>query len=272
MGSFADLDVRKPEYTGENRCWPCTVVNVALLSIIAAVLWIRASAAVAVLVAVAGLAVVWLWGYLIPGTPQFGPRLVAAIPGGEALFHEEDIPEQGGSLADESVDGDELLSRLVEAGVLELDNETVAPTSAYDERWRAEIERLQRLDTDELAEAALELSPATEVRVVRDDDEWIALSQGDTNVIEETWLTRPVTIAEVAGYRAAESFLSDHATRLAAAQTNRMFLDHCPDCGTALKQGTDMSCCGGHTGAGDEPAETLVCPACAVRLYTFEPA
>jgi hypothetical protein len=88
-------------------------------------------------------------------------------------------------------------------------------------------------------------------------------------VIDETWITRPVAIAEIAGFRAAGEFLSDEAIRLAAAQANRMFLDSCPDCGTELERGTDMPCCGGHTGPGEEPAETLVCPSCEVRLFTF---
>jgi hypothetical protein len=121
-----------------------------------------------------------------------------------------------------------------------------------------------------LAEAALDVSPATEARAVHDEDEWVALSAGDATVMEETWLTRPVVIAEIAGYRATAELLADESVRLAAAGTNRMFLDACPDCGTPVERGTDLPCCGGHTGPGDEPAETLGCPNCRVRLFTFE--
>jgi len=213
------------------------------------------------------------------------------VPGGEALFHrtgtvdERDSPgaadvafEEGGSLSagaaatEEGVpQGEELLGRLVEAGILELDGDIVVPTAAYDERWRAEMDDLREHDTGRLAEAALAVSPATEARAVR-DGEWVALSSGDASVVDEAWLARPVVVAELAAYRAAEPFLTDDATRLAAAETNRMFVDACPDCTTDLERGTDMSCCGGHTGSGDEPAETLVCPSCEVRLYTFEPS
>lgn len=146
MSSFAS-SIRRPEHTGENRCWPCTVVNVALVGAGATALALLASPAVGVAGAVVGLAAVWLRGYLVPGTPRFAPRLVAAVPGGERLFDRSDAtdaphatadtdpdtatpPAVGGSIADDGAfeTGSDLLERLVEAGVLEVDGEAVAPT------------------------------------------------------------------------------------------------------------------------------------------------
>ena len=267
--------VRRPEHTGENRCWPCTAVNVVLAAVGGVVVaWLTAPGVGAVAAAV-GLAAVWLRGYLLPGTPRFAPPLVAAIPGGDRLFHTPEPagdggpPATGGSIADgDAAAPADLLDRLVEHGVLEVDGDAVAPTPAYDDRWHAEMDRLRGLETEELAAAAGEVSPAADARAVHADDEWIALGPPGGATVDETWLTRPVVIAEVAAYRAAEG-VPDRAMRLAAAETNRMFLQSCPDCGTELEQGVDMPCCGGHTGPGDEPAETLVCPACAVRLFTF---
>ncbi|QUO49033.1 hypothetical protein [Halorubrum ruber] len=275
MGSSFVSGLRRSDHTGENRCWPCTVVNVALVGAAGTALGAVVTPAVGVAAAVGGLALVWLRGYLIPGTPRFAPPLVAAVPGGAALFDEaprgqEEPPNGGGSLGAEDgpADPEALLDRLVETGVLEVGDDTVAPTAAFDERWHAEMDRLRDDTTEELARAALAISPAAEARTI--DDEWIALGPEDGGVTDETWLSRPVAIAEIAGYRATESHLDDDETRLAAAQTNRLFLDSCPDCGAALERGTDMSCCGGHTGAGDEPSETLVCPDCEARLFTFD--
>ncbi|WP_066413244.1 hypothetical protein [Halorubrum aethiopicum] len=285
-------DLRRPAHTGENRCWPCTTVNVAVVAIAAAAVTAVGSPALGGAVALAGLALVWLRGYVVPGTPRFAPRLVAPIPGSEAVFHGvgagggaetaggpdatdgAGAPPDGGtgSLRRTAVDPAVLLDRLVSADVLAVDGDTVAPTAAYDERWGAEIDRLRDRDTEALAEIAREISPATASRVVRADREWIALAAEDATVMEETWVDRPTAIAEIAGYRAAEPFLDDDSVRLAAARTNRMFLDRCPDCETELEQGVDMPCCGGYSGPGEEPAETLVCPACEVRLYTFDPA
>lgn len=277
MSLATAIDPRRPEHTGENRCWPCTVVNVALVAVAAAAVSLVSAPAGAV-VAVAGLALVWLRGYVVPGTPRFAPRLVAPIPGSDALFHDaaatdggDRAPDgEGGSLDPAEVDGEALLDRLLAEGVLEADGDAVAPTAAYRERWRAEMDRLRAEDTESLAAIAREISPATAARAVSEDgDEWVALSPPDGNTIDETWLRRPVAIAEIAGYRAAGEFLSDESFRLAAARTNRMFLEACPDCGSDLERGVDLPCCGGYTGPGEEPAETLACPACGVRLYTF---
>lgn len=71
--------VRRPEHTGERRCWPCTVVNVVLVVGTAlAVARRRRLAALPVLLV--GAAIVYLRGYVLPGTPWFAPRLVAALP------------------------------------------------------------------------------------------------------------------------------------------------------------------------------------------------
>ncbi|MFD1685427.1 hypothetical protein [Halobellus litoreus] len=291
-------DFRNPEHTGENRCWPCTAVNVAIVGVASAVLF-PVSPVLSVVAAAVGLLLVVVRGYVIPGTPRFAPRLVARLPGGDALFH--DAPEEpsgslspdgGASESDRAVGGGEpagddppghadesaespdrgvLLERLVEAGVLDDDGERVAPTAAFEERWHAEMAELRDADTEALADAALEISPATESHAVRQDgQEWVALSSGAEHAIEETWLTRPIAIAEIGGGRAAADFVDDDETALAAAQTCRMFLEDCPDCGTELERGDDASCCGGYHGSGGVPSETLFCPSCEARVYTFE--
>jgi len=88
-GPLAPL--RRPEYTGDDRCWPCTVANlsIAALGCTQVYLWStlagRPAAGVAAAVSLAALALVmvWLRGYLIPGTPV----LVRYFPvGALALF------------------------------------------------------------------------------------------------------------------------------------------------------------------------------------------
>ncbi|MFD1597890.1 hypothetical protein [Halobellus rarus] len=299
--------LRRPEHTGENRCWPCTVVNVALLGALSAALF-SLSSLLSVLVAAVGLLLVGLRGYLIPGTPRFAPRIVARVPGGDALFHGTDAPAASGTLSADGgasedgseetagsgstdrpgevggpgdsgttggpadSDGGDLLDRLVAAGVLAIDGDTIVPTAAFEAEWHAEMEEFRGLETEALADAALEVSPAAAADAVsQDGEEWVALApHADANAVEETWLSRPVAVAEVGGARAAAAFVDDDATALAAAQTCRMFLDDCPECGTELERGNEMDCCGGHTGPNDVPRETLFCPSCEVRLYTFE--
>ncbi|ELZ59956.1 MULTISPECIES: hypothetical protein [Halorubrum] len=70
--SFRDR-IREPEYTGENRCVPCTVLNVAL----AAALTVASAAfgpVAAAAVLVASLGSIYYRGYLVPGTPELTKR------------------------------------------------------------------------------------------------------------------------------------------------------------------------------------------------------
>jgi hypothetical protein len=274
--------IRRPEHTGDRRCWPCTVVNVALLSVLAGVLAVAVSVVLASVVAVLGVGAIWLRGYFVPGTPAFAPRLVAAIPGGEALFDKPatdstsgdgpERPEQAGSLdeAAETPDGEQLLGALVEVGVLEVDGEQVVLAPNFETDWQEAMGSLSALSTDDLAAEVREVAAAADTRVVRDDGaEWIALGDGH-NIAEEVWLTRPVAIAETAAVRRLPDVLDDPSARRAAASSLRMFLAECPDCSTPLEESTVMDCCGGYNGPSDVPEETLVCPNCDARLYTFD--
>ncbi|MFW5919246.1 MAG: hypothetical protein ACOCSF_03500 [Halanaeroarchaeum sp.] len=72
--------IRRPEYTGSNRCYPCTVVNsllaVGLASLVAVFITPLAGLAVGLLAATSIL----FRGYLVPGTPtltrQYAPDFV----------------------------------------------------------------------------------------------------------------------------------------------------------------------------------------------------
>ncbi|MFB6129524.1 MAG: hypothetical protein ABEJ28_01730 [Salinigranum sp.] len=66
--------VRQPEYTGENRCIPCTVVNLAIAAVLSLAVWVWLSAVLAVVVAAVSVAAIVLRGYLVPGTPALTKR------------------------------------------------------------------------------------------------------------------------------------------------------------------------------------------------------
>jgi hypothetical protein len=66
--------LRQPEYTGENRCLPCTVVNVVLAALFALGLSVVLTPAVGLAGFAVGLGLVYLRGYLVPGTPELTER------------------------------------------------------------------------------------------------------------------------------------------------------------------------------------------------------
>ncbi|MEF8788869.1 MAG: hypothetical protein V5A61_01950 [Haloarculaceae archaeon] len=313
--------VRRPEHTGERRCWPCTVVNVVLVAGVALAA-ARSRRLAALPVALVGAALVYLRGYVVPGTPRFAPRLVAALPlpydpfdheppgrdpprealaGAEADAATGDTegstaaPAQDGeSVAERSErgdgeraprtgaepdalgdavepDGEAVLSALVEAGVVVVEADRVAPDPAFHEEWTAEMADLAALETDALAEAVLEVAHAAEAEVFRDrGEEWVVLGDGSGGFAGRTWLSRPVAVAEAGAVRALSGWGLDRPTRLAAAGALRTFLETCPDCGTPLRETSAAACCGGYTNPTEEPADVLFCPDCDVRLFTFE--
>jgi hypothetical protein len=279
-------------------------------------------------VLLAGAVVVYLRGYVVPGTPRFAPRLVAALPLPYDPFDHEvpgREPPQGGLAApatgttrsdgaepgadetrgpaaerpeatgepdtlgdvaegtsasdqrppgaDDAVesDGEAVLSALVEAGVVVVDDERVAPDPEFRTDWDAEISTLAAFDTAALAEAVHEGAHAAGSEVVSDrHGEWVVLDDGSGGFAGRTWLSRPVAVAEAGAVRALEGWGLDRPTQLAAAGALRTFLETCPDCGAALAETTTASCCGGYTNPTEEPADVLFCPDCDVRLFTFE--
>lgn len=90
--------VRRSSYTGENRCWPCTILNSVLLTLLVGTLLYRGRKRTAVAVGTAGIAGISLRGYLFPYTPQIAPKLAASLP--VDVFDHDENPVPSGSLAE----------------------------------------------------------------------------------------------------------------------------------------------------------------------------
>ena len=70
--------LKQPEYTGENRCTPCTIVNVCIAAVAAGAAATRGSKRTGRLLGTAvftvSVALIYLRGYLVPGTPTLTKR------------------------------------------------------------------------------------------------------------------------------------------------------------------------------------------------------
>ncbi|WP_293032421.1 hypothetical protein [Natronococcus sp.] len=92
--------LRQPEYTGENRCTPCTILNLAIAGAIGTAVARRSRIAGAAVVG-ASTAAIYLRGYLVPGTPELTKRYLPERV--LRLFGKESEPEvRGGLVAGES--------------------------------------------------------------------------------------------------------------------------------------------------------------------------
>lgn len=279
--------VRRPEYTGENRCWPCTLTNGVLLAIVTGVLLLRGRRRTAAAVAVGGLSAIGLRGYLVPYTPSFAPRLVSKLPvdvfdhdspdapagtlsdatGTQPQDDGEDDTELDGEDTPSEPDGEEVLAELTEAGAVQPNEDgEIELTPEFRSEWREEMAALRDLDLDELAAAASELTPSTvDVRPTgRDVTPGVVLEPRDG---PPTHMRRAVAVPELAAASVLEGRV-DESVALTAGRPLRSLLEQCPLCGEELLL-TQAQCCGETIPLGQTPSEKLLCTSCNERLFTY---
>lgn len=294
--------IRRPATTGDDRCWPCTVANGVVLSLAVGLLAITGRRVAAALVALGGAAAIGLRGYLVPYTPRFAPRLVAALSLPVDPFDHGD--ERGrGSLSDAGVaaagagngdgtgsetgdrdesrpaeteteppSGEAVVTALIEAGAVVPAGDDLVLDNSFRTEWRREMMRLRGCDLDELAAAADELTESSiDARVGRN---WRGRAstvrlEGEGPAGRTASLGEAVAVAELAAARALESRIDNPAVRIAAGQPLRSLLAECPLCDGDLTV-TRSTCCGEVTPISSTPPAKLACPDCDVRLFTYD--
>ncbi len=265
--------VKQPEYTGENRCMPCTVVNLAIAAVGTALV-VAGAATTASLPVAAGagaavfglsVALIYLRGYLVPGTPEltkryFPPWLLELFGKGPAQAPE---PPDG-----ETIDPEEVLTAV---GALEEcdDRDDLCLTADFRTAWYEAIDRVDAADQgrDRLLDL-LDLDEA-EVEIVEYQDAFKAKIDGQ---VVGTWESEAAMLADLG---AANALADRHAAwkSLSVADRGRLlnglrlFIDECPSCGGTPEFGTDTveSCCSTHEVAA------VSCNDCGERLFESQP-
>ncbi|MEF8773838.1 MAG: hypothetical protein V5A23_01615 [Halobacteriales archaeon] len=274
--------LRKPEYTGENRCIPCTLVNTALAVLLA--VGAAAGAAANWEVPVAGglgagvlavsLGSIYVRGYLVPYTPALTKRYFpdrvlawfdkAPTEGGiEAVDDGADAPVAGetSDLEPEPV--------LLEAGAIEIcrGGEDLCPTDQFTAAWREEIRSLR--------DGGVESSVAATIGV---DADGVAVEERDEYVLVRAegepvarWESYPALLADMAAYPLLSERIDDWADYGRRAQGSllkgtRVFLESCPTCEgeLAFSRDTVESCC------RSIDVVALSCTECDARLLEVE--
>jgi hypothetical protein len=262
--------LRQPEYTGENRCIPCTVVN-ALIAIGASLAIVGFGIALgalipftvgALLAFLAALVLIYLRGYLVPGTPTLTKRYFPASV--LALFGKEpQIPAAASSADGSTLDPEQTL---VEIGALEEceDEADLCLTEPFRTDWRDELDTI---DSDAGREDLLALLDIEEGEVTYDEYGRAFVARIDGRRIGK-WESEGAFLADLA---AARTFDGQYPgwdqfsveERGALLNGLRIFLDTCPTCGGTPTFGADTveSCC-----ASVEVAE-VTCETCETRLF-----
>lgn len=251
--------LRRPEYTGERRCWPCTILNVAIVVLVAGAVGLL-SPLFGLLTFIGGLSLTALRGYVVPYTPRFGPRLAAALPidfGPKATDPRSDPL----LLVEEP---NRLLGVLLETGIIVEDGDLYLE-STFEDEWIAGMEHLRERSDEAIAARLAEVAPFEATSAVSDTR--LLVSNPESR---DVWLTRPVAIATAAGIAALIDRGLDRTVAASAASPLRMFLRVCPDCGEPVEESTVHNCCGGTKGIYDHPErEVLACGSCEAVLYEF---
>ena len=233
---------KKPEYIGENRCTPCTIVNVVVAVVGSGIVSFFLTPFVGVLAFVVSLAAIYFRGYLVPGTPTltkryFPDRVLARF---DKL--DDEVPES----SEEERDPEDVL-----AGA-----NAVEPCEEVDDLCLADSFRDSWYDhMQSIREGATEKTDLSAVLDV--EEEKLSFDEHDEALVAEydggrlgQWESRAALVADLAAAKVLEDRYDDWNALTVTNQSRvlsglRIFLDSCPDCGgdIAMEQETVESCC-----------------------------
>ncbi len=259
--------LRQPEYTGENRCLPCTVVNLAVAVILGVVVSKRSKRAGVIAVG-CSVALIALRGYLVPGTPEltkrylpetalrlFGKSSELDLASGvdsspRSTETGENDSETADSGSEEHVEAgepsnppDDLETYFLHSNVLEPceDRDDLCLTEPFESAWTEEIDSVLEtgVDTETVVEAfGFEADPSEFTLKERDSGAYIL--RFGTGVPGEgpsynagQWPSYAALVADVAAGGLFSSWLDewdqyDSKQRGQILNSLRMFLETCP--------------------------------------------
>jgi hypothetical protein len=280
--------LRQPEYTGDNRCLPCTVVNLVIAAILAGVVALLSLPAAAAVFILSVLAIA-LRGYLVPGTPELTKRylpekvlrLFGKHPTAGTSLEAETEEDQASVDVDpddlevfqqierrreEGVDPSEFLQ---DVGAIELcaDGEEFCLTETFAERVTTHGDRRTVGEDGEAIAAIFGVEPAEVTPLDRD---YPAVK---VDIQVRKWPSVAALTADVATDRALAETTDrwrevPPSQRREILESLRGFHERCPLCGGPVNLGEEVleSCCGTHQ------VRTVACEGCGQRLREFDQA
>ncbi|MFC6823672.1 hypothetical protein [Halopelagius fulvigenes] len=278
--------LRQPEYTGENRCEPCTVLNLIIAGLFSsAIAWKSKIGGVTTFGVSVGL--IYLCGYLVPGTPRltkqylpqavlrwFGKELefetlnglnTASAPTNNTNSQSSQVASHDPGTMTEKIDPHKYLltERILKPCT---DQDDLCLTEIFKEEWN---EKMVELATENLdggkGASALELeAKGDSFEIEQYGDAWTLVS--DSQILGQ-WPSHAALLADIAAAHVLDK-RSDQWNELASSQKGqiltglRLFLEHCPGSKgpVSLNQKTVESCCSSYeviTYSCDETGERL---------------
>ncbi|MFD1598413.1 hypothetical protein [Halobellus rarus] len=248
--------IRRPEYTGANRCLPCTVVNLVLAAALTAAVAL-VSLPVAAAVAAGSLASIYARGYLVPGTPELTKRY---LPGRVLAW----FGKGGTPIPTHDADFD-VVSFLDRSGVVVDDGDDVALAPSFERRFETAAFDLDTEAAMTAAAADLLAVAPDRVSFVAGGASWRVLVDGS---ILGQWESRAAFVADLAAHRTLSAWTDEWASVPDAARGRtlsavRACLETCPVCEGDIRLGTETvsSCC------REYEVVAATCADCDARLF-----
>jgi hypothetical protein len=243
--------LRQPEYTGENRCFPCTALNIVIASVVSvffAVVWLPLGMATLAV----SVAAIYLRGYLVPGTPTITSRY---FPGRVLrLFdkHEQEGFADGGTVAELNRENDvsDTEEVLLSSGVIEVceDVDDLCLTDGFRESWSKRID------------ATTEEGPENEKRLLAEsidvDADALRLEENGRFAVKiegdriASWKSHAAFVADIAAEQVLGNWCEtwedlNPRDRSRIIASLRVFLEECPSCGgkvSPVEEKVDTCC------------------------------
>lgn len=271
-GSVIDR-LRRPEYVGENRCIPCTLVNTVLAILIGGVVGSAltvsgldsdVAAVIGGLTVLVGFTTIYLRGYLVPYTPTLTKRYFPD----RVLAWFDKTETQPNDDASELIDVEQTLERMdVLTDCPHRDDLCLDP--GFETAWQSRVESLndQRIDEPTIA-GLLDLDDSDRVSLTHYGEAAIVRVDGHQ---AGQWESSAAVIADIAAdqvlraeYDGWESI--DVVNRSRVLNALRMFVERCPSCGARVSVGQEVveSCC------RTMDVAAVSCDACGSRIFEIE--
>ncbi|QAU13652.1 hypothetical protein EKH57_13505 [Halorubrum sp. BOL3-1] len=242
---------RQPEYTGGQRCVPCTVVNSAIGVVAAAVIGGAVGTSAGVVVGTGVGAIVFglsaasiaLRGYLVPGTPTLTKRY---FPDWLLRRFDKGPQTRAEVSPDEDLDVETVLMRAEAVKPCE-NADDLCLTEEFRTAWN---DRLDFVRSEEASRAEL----AEILGIEADSLSFEEFGEAFVAYVDETrvgqWESRGAFLADVAAATELEARLDGWETLGLRQQSQllyalRLFLEECPTCtgAVAIEEDTVESCC-----------------------------
>ncbi len=265
IDTFSLENIRKPAYTGKNRCSPCTIINVLTAVIIGGIV-AKKSRRAGQLFFIAALVLIYFRGYLIPGTPTFTKRYLPAeilrlfgkestVPTrsglrGSEFSSKSDANSQETAIGENTntiVEGANVNEVLLELGIIEPceDQKDVCLSDTFAQTWSRELESLETLSSSVVLDAFN--LPERDISIVNQDT-GCRVETEDTLV--GTWPSKTALAVDVSAIRALEESHPEWHDLDVSRQSEllsgiRLFVPECPQTGgpVSVDEGTIETCC-----------------------------